>query len=311
MKLEDIGFYTLSDYRASQISESSPLWRCELLITSRCNFNCDYCRKRNSPDISLKEAKSILDYWASENLKNIRFSGGEPTLHKDLLEIIKYAKMLGIERIAISTNGSASLEYYQQLLDAGVNDFSISLDSCCSSTGNDIAGKKVWEHVIETITYLSERTYVTVGVVLFDKNIDELEEIIKLASSLGVSDIRIISAAQWNKLLDIKQFECYKYPILQYRLNNIANKRNVRGIKETDNPRCPLVIDDMAVEDNLHYPCIIYLRERGKPIGKIGKDTRKKRKEWFENHDCFNDEICKNNCLDVCVDYNNKVRDLL
>ena len=42
-RLEDIGFYTLSDYRASQCSASSPLWRCELLLTDRCNFHCPYC----------------------------------------------------------------------------------------------------------------------------------------------------------------------------------------------------------------------------------------------------------------------------
>ena len=48
MKLEDIGFYTLSDSRARNASENSPLWRCELLITSQCNFKCPYCRGTNS-----------------------------------------------------------------------------------------------------------------------------------------------------------------------------------------------------------------------------------------------------------------------
>ena len=44
MKLEDIGFYTLSDERAQNISINSPLMRCELIVTSRCNFRCPYCR---------------------------------------------------------------------------------------------------------------------------------------------------------------------------------------------------------------------------------------------------------------------------
>lgn len=44
MKLEDIGFYTLSDERAKNASESSPLHRCEILITDKCNFKCPYCR---------------------------------------------------------------------------------------------------------------------------------------------------------------------------------------------------------------------------------------------------------------------------
>ena len=43
MKLEDIGFYTLSDERAANASEKSDLWRCEILLTDKCNFNCIYC----------------------------------------------------------------------------------------------------------------------------------------------------------------------------------------------------------------------------------------------------------------------------
>ena len=30
------------------------------------------------------------------------------------------------------------------------------------------------------------------------------------------------------------------------------------------------------------------------------------RKDWFNKHNCFKDKICRNNCLDVCIDYNNK-----
>lgn len=33
---------------------------------------------------------------------------------------------------------------------------------------------------------------------------------------------------------------------------------------------------------------------------------RIERLEWFKNHDCKKDKICRNNCLDVCIDYNNK-----
>jgi len=44
MDLKEIGFYTLSDDRAKQASETSPLQRCELILTARCNFRCPYCR---------------------------------------------------------------------------------------------------------------------------------------------------------------------------------------------------------------------------------------------------------------------------
>lgn len=314
MKLEDIGFYTLEDRRAKNVSVRSPLWRCELLLTSRCNFNCVYCRKRTHPDLSIEDAMYTIDLWAEEGLKNIRFSGGEPTLYPKLLELVKYTKTKpSIERIAISTNGSASREVYWELLKAGVNDFSISLDSCCSSEADKLAGKEgQWQHVCKVIEYLSRFTYVTVGMVLLPENVSKLQETITFAINLGVRDVRVISAAQWNKPLtwQLTQLQKWQYPILAYRLGNINEERNVRGMKESDNHKCPLVLDDMAVEGRYHYPCIIYLRERGEPIGMVGKRMREERQAWYETHDCYRDDICRKNCLDVCVDYNNRVREL-
>jgi sulfatase maturation enzyme AslB (radical SAM superfamily) len=308
-KLAKIGFYTLEDERAAKVSSFTPLWRCEMLLTSRCNFNCTYCRKRTEPDIPIEQARHTLDIWVSEGLKNIRFSGGEPTLYPHLLELVKRAKEREVEHIAISTNGTAPLVEYERLVEAGVNDFSVSLDACCSETGDKIAGKKgSYDTVISAIRYLSERTYVTLGVVLFEENISEVEEIVQLGYDLGVSDIRLISAAQWDKPLhtNIPQHIRNKMPILNYRLTNLELGRHVRGIKDKDCNHCPLVLDDMAVEGNKHYPCIIYLRERGESIGEVGPFIRKERLDWYGKHNTHADPICRKNCLDVCVDYNNQ-----
>ena len=94
--------------------------------------------------------------------------------------------------------------------------------------------------------------------------------------------------------------------IYEYRKRNVENGLTVRGLGPTDTSRCYLVLDDMAVVGDSHYPCIIYARENGEPIGKIGNDMRNKRKEWSLCHDCKKDPICAKNCLDVCRDYNNR-----
>lgn len=318
--LENIGFYTLSDKRAQEVSIKSRLQRCELLLTSRCNFKCPYCRgmkEEDQGDLSFEEAERIVRMWASEGLKNIRFSGGEPTLWKDLYKLVRIARGSGIERCAISTNGSMPLRLYEMLHNVGVNDFSISLDSCCAATGNKMAGGlPVFDIIIGNIKALSKLTYVTVGVVLTEENQAELNDIIKFASDLGVADIRIIPAAQVRKehkglkqngnILD-------KHPILSYRVNNFLQGKSVRGLVDEDNHQCPLVLDDMAILNGKHYPCIIYMREQGDHIGSAANDIvtiRHEREQWFLNHDCYKDPICRNNCLDVCVDYNNRVRTL-
>jgi len=313
-KLASIGFYTLSDHRVKNASMYSSLWRCELIVTSRCNFNCVYCRKRTEPDLPLEDALNTLKIWTDQKLKCIRFSGGEPTVYPHLLELVRYAKEHSVEQIAISTNGSASKEYYDKLLEAGVNDFSISLDACCAATGDSIAQKEnSWDIVVGNIKHISKHAYVTLGVVLMEMNLSEVEKIVQLGYDLGVSDIRLISAAQWNGpiVVNIPDHIRQKFPILNYRLKNLARGRNVRGLSSLyDNDLCPLVLDDMAVEGNKHYPCIIYMRERGAPIGEIGPNVREERYQWYAKHNPLEDPICSKNCLDVCIDYNNRMREV-
>lgn len=317
-QLASIGFYTLEDSRAQNCSVESPLWRCELLLTNKCNFNCPYCRKRSEPDIDLHSACVIVKEWAGQGLRNIRFSGGEPTLYHYLDRLCWVAKAHGIRRIAISTNGSADAAMYDRLLQAGVDDFSISLDACCASTGDIMAGTKgQWDKVVGNIRYLSRHTYTTVGVVLTEENVQEVSKIIQFAHDLGVQDIRIISAAQNGAQLPVVCVEDVvldAHPILNYRVKNVRTNRPVRGLQEVDSRKCHLVLDDIAMDSlGYHYPCIIYLRERGQPIGHFQgdmKEVRRARQTWFRDHDCYADPVCRDNCLDVCVAYNNRCREL-
>lgn len=65
-------------------------------ITARCNDNCDFCierrfTKRNLEDLSLKEIKDNFKYLKDNfNLEYVIVTGGEPTLHRDFLEILDY-----------------------------------------------------------------------------------------------------------------------------------------------------------------------------------------------------------------------------
>jgi pyruvate-formate lyase-activating enzyme len=314
MSLEQIGFYTLSDQRAANASSTSDLQRCELILTGACNFKCPYCRKVGE-HLTWKQAADTVVMWAEQGLRNIRFSGGEPTLWPHLAELVVLARELGIERIAVSTNGSASKARYDLLIDSGVNDFSVSLDACCAEDGDKMAGgvKGSWDVVVSNIAYLAAKTYVTVGVVLTPDNASSINDIIAFADSLGVADIRVIPAAQVSATLDglgIEQRFLDKYKILAYRVKNIEGGRNVRGLCAGDANRCGLVLDDMAIMGTSHYPCIIYMREGGLPIGEVGPKMRQQREDWFRTWNTHADPICSTNCLDVCTDYNNTFRGL-
>jgi hypothetical protein len=195
----------------------------------------------------------------------------------------------------------------------GVNDFSISLDACCASECGKMSGTKgatIWQRITHNIHELAKMTYVTVGVVLTDDNLSELVGIVEFAHRLGVADIRIIPAAQEGNMIKgierIEQKYLDAHPILAYRVLNILEGKPVRCIQEYDSHRCYIPIDDSVVCGDFHFPCVIYMREQGEPIGKIGPGMRAERIVWSETHNTFEDPICRANCLDVCVDHNNK-----
>ena len=316
MKLEEIGFYSLSDERARNISPTSPMWRCEMILTDRCNFSCPYCRglrKDCLGDIGLDRATMVLNTWIKDGLKNVRFSGGEPTLYPYLSDLVKICKDGNVENIAVSSNGSANWSVYENLINNGVNDFSISLDACCSSFADRMTGVEgYFDKIVDNIKKISAQMYMTVGIVLTKNNVKTIQDIIKFVHDLGVSDIRIISSAQYNHLLkEVKSIEkdiLNVHPILKYRVDNINNGINVRGLTEKDCNKCYLLQDDSVACGKYHFPCVIYMREGGDPIGEVGPNMRKERVEFFKKFNSFEDKICRNNCLDCIVQMHNKIR---
>ncbi|MHC4156411.1 MAG: radical SAM protein, partial [Planctomycetota bacterium] len=102
-------------------------------ITRACNLKCVHCyndsgSSRADDELSTKEAKEVLQDLASFGVPSVLFSGGEPMLRKDLLELMDYARQLGL-RTVISTNGTLITEDAAQSIQrVGVSYVGISLD---------------------------------------------------------------------------------------------------------------------------------------------------------------------------------------
>ncbi|HLG31153.1 MAG TPA: 12,18-didecarboxysiroheme deacetylase [Candidatus Brocadiales bacterium] len=102
-------------------------------VGQRCNLKCIHCYSQSkdieySNELTTKEAKAMLDDLAEFGAPVILFSGGEPTMRPDLLELIAYAKEKGL-RAVISTNGTLiSEEKASALKNMGLSYVGISLD---------------------------------------------------------------------------------------------------------------------------------------------------------------------------------------
>jgi len=110
-----------------------PMKRIDIKITFNCNNKCDFCAqgdKRSRVRMkSLREICSILEKARAEGVGGVVFTGGEPTLHPDIFEVVRKAKKLGYADIQIQTNGR-SFAYYgfcRELKEAGVTQMGPSL----------------------------------------------------------------------------------------------------------------------------------------------------------------------------------------
>ncbi len=102
-------------------------------ITRRCNLNCKHCysssKNKEYPDeLSTLEGYKVIDDLARFGVPVILFSGGEPLMRGDILDLIGYAGKLGL-RTAVSTNGTLiSVEVARNLKKAGLSYAGVSLD---------------------------------------------------------------------------------------------------------------------------------------------------------------------------------------
>ncbi|MCJ2512598.1 MAG: radical SAM protein, partial [Candidatus Thermoplasmatota archaeon] len=78
-------------------------------VTNKCNLFCEHCYreagKESKHELTTREGFSLLDEIAKAGFKLMVFSGGEPFMREDIMDILWYAKRCGFE-VIIYSNGS-------------------------------------------------------------------------------------------------------------------------------------------------------------------------------------------------------------
>ncbi|MEW6981449.1 GTP 3',8-cyclase MoaA [Colwelliaceae bacterium 6471] len=129
-----------------------------LSITDVCNFRCNYCL----PDgyqcdqprdfLTLPEIARLAKGFAQLGTEKIRITGGEPSLRKDLPEIIATCKQTaGIKKVAITSNGYKLPEHIPSWLDAGIDAINISIDSLDPRQFKAITGHDKLNHILKGV----------------------------------------------------------------------------------------------------------------------------------------------------------------
>lgn len=110
-----------------------------LFLTLNCNQLCRYCHRFLGIDeVSFEDNKKIIDRIVAEGITNVTFTGGEPLIYPNVLELVKYANQKGL-KCKLITNGSMLVkkpemrEIYEYL-----DSITLSIDSA-----NDEVNKKL------------------------------------------------------------------------------------------------------------------------------------------------------------------------
>ena len=104
-------------------------------LTDKCNMRCVYCMpeemvfRPTSELMSRGECLRLVRLFIDLGADKVRLTGGEPTVHPDLIPIVRGIRDLGVHRISMTTNGLRLAELARPLKEAGLERVNVSVDT--------------------------------------------------------------------------------------------------------------------------------------------------------------------------------------
>jgi len=175
-----------------------------VILNSVCNAKCYFCHEegkkvfKNLPtDILLQ----VVSDSVSLGFKKVKYTGGEPLLHKDLASITSRIKSIDHEiEISLTTNGILIKENIDELLDAGLDRMNISLHSMDRENYKRIVGVDALDKVLNGLDYVSKLGVkgFKINMTVSTYNLNELPAIAEYANDNGF-EFRIHNLLPSNK----------------------------------------------------------------------------------------------------------------
>ncbi len=163
----------------------------DLRLGTRCNFNCRYCllghEKRSTR--SLADIEADLRHGRRLGLESLSLTGGEPTLHPEILRIVRRARALGYRQVILVTNASLLSQgrNLERLIEAGVSAVGFSFDAPNRGVSRRLWRRDAYARVLEGVRRVLAREDLIVGSisVLTRLNMHLLPELVRLLAELA------------------------------------------------------------------------------------------------------------------------------
>ncbi len=194
----------------------------QLVIIRRCNLSCGYCSEFDrvsepvDTDLLMARLRKLRDLhcWAT------CLTGGEPTLHPDLPDLLREMRRLGFRRRMIITNGvRLTPELVETLNSCGLTDMQVSVDGVAA---NEVT-IKVLSHLREKLSMLArhKKFAVVMSGVIGSAPPEEVLEVIDFAQNAGFAP-RVLLIHDDQGRLQLTPEEMAAYHEVQRRIGRKA-----------------------------------------------------------------------------------------
>ena len=287
----------------------------DLYVTNKCNLKCKFCSvKAGSYDdeIPLSRIKEIIDEAIKYGLQDLHMTGGEPTLRKDLEEIVEYAvsKKLNVRLI---TNGTLlTKERLDNLYNHGLRSIMISLDGNMEYHDKVRGIKGSFKKALETVKYAKEKgLYTRVNSVAWNDNREDILNLLKMFNDMKIDVYSIflgsplgyaitqkdntINPKDWRKFCDevkklVKKNNFYTKVVMEKGyLYSDEDPNQVLGLGGRGRGCYKITnyTDFLLIRSNGDvYPCVFFSNE-SEPIGNIYKNTLKEINDNFKKNELY------------------------
>ncbi|HIC70747.1 MAG TPA: pyrroloquinoline quinone biosynthesis protein PqqE, partial [Alphaproteobacteria bacterium] len=166
-------------------------------LTHRCPLQCPYCSnplelERSSNEIQTEDWLRVIDQAAEMGILHIHFSGGEPTVRKDLEVLVEHAGRVGLYSNLITSAVLLTRDRLERLRDMGLDHVQVSFQGTTPDIADRVAGFAGHEKKLQASRWVRELDMpLTVNAVMHRQNLQQLPDMIDMAVALDAERLEV------------------------------------------------------------------------------------------------------------------------
>ena len=166
-------------------------------LSHRCPLQCPYCSnplalEKASNELSTEDWTRVIEQAADMGILHVHFSGGEPTVRKDLEILVEKAAEVGLYSNLITSAVLLDRDRLEGLRDLGLDHVQISFQGTTPEIADRVAGFKGHEKKRVVAHWVRELEMpLTVNAVMHRQNLHQLPDMIEMAVDLGAERLEV------------------------------------------------------------------------------------------------------------------------